>query len=278
VHSPSEADAPARPRPGTLRRLAAGAWHVAGGFAFLLRRPGLWPLALAPTVLTAAGLFGGLILGLYAIRGVESVFRGSLAGLPELASVVVTLALWAGTLAAGLLLGLAVALLLSAPATERLSRRVERLAGGVAPERDQGLAWEAAQALRGSLYFLAAMPAVFALNLVPAVGPLAGALWGAHALAHQLADAPLTRRGFDFRARRAWHRDWRPESIGFGLAGLVVLIVPGANLLLGPALAVGGTLLVIELQTHAPAQAVVSRGGGAQAASAAVEQTAGETG
>lgn len=251
----SEASPPSseRARPGLARRLAAGAWHIPGGLLFLARRPRLWLLALVPLVLTAAGLVGGLILGLYAIRAVESAFGRLIAALPEIPSVLVTVALWAGTLAAGALLGLAGALFLSAPAIERLSWRVEHLVGGVAPAAGRGLRWELSQALRGSLYFLAAAPAVFALGLLPLVGPVAGALWGAHALAHQLTDAPLTRRGLDFRARRAWHRAWRPESLGFGLGGLVTLLVPGANLLLGPALAIGGTLLVIELQSHARA-------------------------
>lgn len=266
----SESAAPSHSRPGALRRLAAGAWHVPAGFVFLLRRPGLWHLSLVPVALTTAGLFGGLIVGLYAIRGVESAFGRFVAGLPELAGVVVTLALWVGTLAAGMLLGLALALLLAAPATERLSRRVERLMGGVVRRNEQSLARDVAQALRGSLYFPAAVPAIFVLNLLPVLGPLAGALWGAHALAHQLTDAPLTRRGFDFRARRAWHRDWRPESLGFGLAGLAALVVPGANLLLGPALAVGGTLLVIELQSHAaPAPAADAHGPAEQPAESA---------
>jgi CysZ protein len=234
-------------RPGVLRRAAAGAWHIVGGFVFLLRRPALWPLAAAPVVVTGFALFGGLILGLYAIRTVESTFARVLARLPEWGDLIVTLALWVGTLAACLLLGLAVALLLTAPLTERLSRRVESLVGGVVPAGDKGWAWELTQALRASLFFLAAAPGVFLLNLIPVLGPVAGALWGAYALAHQLTDAPLTRRGCDFRTRRAWHREWRPESLGFGLAGLVALVVPAANLLLGPALAVGGTLLVIEL-------------------------------
>lgn len=233
--------------PRAWRRVAGGAWHVVGGFAFLLRRPALWPLALAPVLVTALLLFLGLILGLFGIRAVESTFASLLARLPEWADLIVTLALWAGTLVAGLLLGLAVALLLTAPLCERLSRRVERLAGGATLEADKGWRWEVLQSLRGALYFLAAAPGILLLNLVPVLGPLAGALWGAHALAHQLTDAPLTRRGLDFRARRAWHRAWRAESLGFGLAALVALVVPAANLLLGPALAVGGTLLVIEL-------------------------------
>jgi uncharacterized protein involved in cysteine biosynthesis len=85
------------------------------------------------------------------------------------------------------------------------------------------------------------------------VGPVAGTIWGAHALAFQQTDVPLARRGRDFRSRRAWHRRYRAESIGFGLAGLVTLIVPLANLLIGPALAVGGTLLVIEFEEGLPA-------------------------
>ena len=36
--------------------------------------------------------------------------------------------------------------------------------------------------------------------------------------------------------------------MGFGLAGMVVLLVPFANLLLGPALVAGGTLLVLDLE------------------------------
>jgi uncharacterized protein involved in cysteine biosynthesis len=36
--------------------------------------------------------------------------------------------------------------------------------------------------------------------------------------------------------------------MGFGLSGLVLLIVPCANFLLGPALVVGGTLMVLELE------------------------------
>ena len=38
------------------------------------------------------------------------------------------------------------------------------------------------------------------------------------------------------------------SSLGFGLAGMVTLVVPFANFLLAPALAVGGTLLVLELE------------------------------
>jgi uncharacterized protein involved in cysteine biosynthesis len=52
----------------------------------------------------------------------------------------------------------------------------------------------------------------------------------------------------DFGQRRAWHRQYRPESMGFGLVGLALLFVPLANFLLASALTVGGTLMVLELE------------------------------
>jgi uncharacterized protein involved in cysteine biosynthesis len=115
-------------------------------------------------------------------------------------------------------------------------------------EPEGGWKWELLQSFKGALYFLGAAPGVLLLSLIPLVGPPLGILWGAHALALQQTDVPLARRGMGFSARRAWHRRWRAESLGFGLAGLVTLLVPLANFLLAPALAVGGTLLVLELE------------------------------
>ena len=86
------------------------------------------------------------------------------------------------------------------------------------------------------------------VRLIPLLGPPLGLLWGAHSMAFQQTDMPLARRGMDFGQRRAWHRQYRPESLGFGLVGLVFLIVPLANFFLAPALTVGGTLMVLELE------------------------------
>jgi uncharacterized protein involved in cysteine biosynthesis len=162
--------------------------------------------------------------------------------------IVLYLALLAGTLAAGVITGLAVALLLAAPVLERLSHKVEAYVRVDVIEPDGGWRWELLQSFKGALFLLAAAPLVLVLSLIPLVGPPLGLLWGAYALALQQTDVPLARRGMAFGARRAWHRKWRAESLGFGLAGLVTLVVPFANLLLAPALAVGGTLLVLELE------------------------------
>ena len=260
---------------GRLVRTAAGAWHVPAGFGFLLRRPRLWPLSLLPALLTGGLLVAGFFAGWFTIPHVAAFFSGAVARTPELLGVIITVALWLGTVAAGMAVGLALALFLSAPLLELLSARVERLITGNVPARSRGLFWEAVQAFRGALYFLAAAPAAFFISLVPLLGPPLGALWAAYALAHQLTEAPLVRRGLDFAQRRAWHRTWRAESTGFGLGGVAVLLVPFANLLLGPVLAVAGTLLVIELEGTEPPGPPEAAGDPSEPGPAATDETAG---
>jgi uncharacterized protein involved in cysteine biosynthesis len=235
--------------PGALRRAAAGAFFVPAGLFLVLRKPRLWPYTVLPASMTAAAMVGGFVLGLFAIPGIESVFAHRLEHAQPWFRVGALVAIWITCLGSGLLLGLALALLLTAPILERFSRRVERIVRGNAADQNKGLGWEVGQSVRGAAYFLAAAPGVFLVGLIPLVGPVLGAIWGAHALSFQQTDAPLTRRGLSFDARRHWHRRWRPESLGFGLAGLVTLLVPLANLLLTPALTAGATLFVLELDS-----------------------------
>lgn len=238
--------------PGALRRAAAGAFFVPAGFFLVLRKPRLWPYAVLPAFVAVAFMTAGFVLGLFAIPGIEALFAPRFERVPLLLRVPALVAIWITCLGSGLLLGLALALLVTAPILERFSRRVERVVRGRAGDHDQGLGWEVGQSVRSAAYFLAAAPGVFLVGLVPLVGPVLAALWGAHALAFQQTEAPLTRRGLSFDSRREWHRRWRPESLGFGLAGLVTLLVPLANLLLAPALTAGATLLVLELESPDP--------------------------
>lgn len=237
----------ARTAPGMLRRAAAGAWHVPGAFGFLLRRPRLVPLAAVPALLAVGCVGGGLVAGTYAGPSIEAAFTPAPGRVPEALGALLAVTVWVATLTASLALGLALALLLAAPVLDLLSRETERLQRGEAVDASRGLPWEVGESLRSALYFLAAAPFVFLLGLVPLVGPPLSALWAARALSFQLTEPTLVRRGLGFAERRAWHRRWRPESMGFGLLALLALIVPCANLLLVPALVVGGTRLVLEL-------------------------------
>ncbi len=247
-----EGDVPTRP--GVLRRAAAGAWHAAAGFGFLLRHPSLWTLALLPGVLASFLLACGLFAGIYAIPQFEAAILPDRQGLSDWLELPLLLSLWGGVALAGLITGLAIALVVSAPLLERLSWRVEEGVQG-SPELAQPPRWKLVGSLTGTLYLAVLMPGVLLLGVVPLLGPALGGLLGAHALVFQLAEGPLARRGLDLSARRAWHRRWRAESLGFGLAGVAALLAPGVNILLAPtlapALAAGAALMVSELELSA---------------------------
>ncbi|HEY6555456.1 MAG TPA: hypothetical protein VI669_19015, partial [Vicinamibacteria bacterium] len=51
-----------------------------------------------------------------------------------------------------------------------------------------------------------------------------------------------------FAHKKIWHLRWRAEVVGFGLAALVALLIPLLNAFLPPALAVGATRLVLDLE------------------------------
>lgn len=227
-----------------------------------MRRPALWGLAILPAVLAGILLVAGVTAGLYAAPSAEAALAPGRGTLPDWLSLAIAVALWLGMMVGGAIAGFALALLLAAPLLDRLSRRVEAIVRNEVPEPGAGLRREAMQSLSAALYFMAAAPGVIALGLLPLVGPLLGTLWGAHALALQETDGTLSRRGLSFDARREWHRRWRPESLGFGLAGLVALAVPLANLLLAPALAVGATRLVLELEALTVAAEAAARESG----------------
>lgn len=235
-------------RPHPLRRAAAGAWHTFSGVWFLLRHPGLWPLAALPAALAVGGIVGGALLGTFSAGWLESTVLPAQGRMNPVASLLLTMTYWSGAMAAGVLIGLGIALLLAAPALDALSRRVEERQNGGLPAAGAGLRWELAESAKATLYFLAAAPIVLLLSLVPLVGAPLALLWGGHALALQQTDPALTRRSLSFTQRRRWHGRFRPESLGFGAAGLLLLLVPVANLLLVPALTVGATRLVMELE------------------------------
>jgi uncharacterized protein involved in cysteine biosynthesis len=238
--------------PGRAHRVAAGAWHVIGGFLFLVRHARLWPIAALPGLLCLFLVGVGGAIGLLSLASVEGLIAPRYAHLSSGWQFAMMLAVWTATIALGVLAGLGLSLLLGAPILDHLSRRTEELLLPVAPDRSRGLRWELLQSFRSALFFVAMLPLSFAVGLLPFVGPPLQFTWAAHALASQQSDGPLLRRGLAAEERRRWRRDWRFELLGFGAAGLVTLIVPFANVLLAPGLAVGMARLVVELEALGP--------------------------
>ena len=146
-----------------------------------MRNPACWPLAVLPALLAAGGILLGVVLGAFSIRWFESVLprQGSMS---PIASLLLTLAFWAGAMAAGILAGLAVALMLAAP-VDALSRRVEVRQNGGAPAARSRPSLGDPRGLRGPRLLPGAAPVVLIVSLIPLVGAPIALLWGSHALA-----------------------------------------------------------------------------------------------
>lgn len=235
------------PRPLTpLVRFLAGVSYIPGGAMFLLRNPRLWPVAISPLIVAAVLLMIGIFSGAFwAGRVEQSLFGGSLRASPAWFSFVVVTGLWAGSLAAGAILALAFAFALLGPLFEKLSQRVEELSG-LTVRGSKGLHWELVQSVKTAAYFALSAPIAILLGLIPFLGPVLALAFTGHRVAFQSTDSVLLRRGMDFLERQAFHHRFRPETLGFGVAS--VLLFPLMTVLAVPVFVVAATRLVNDLE------------------------------
>lgn len=239
---------------GFFPRLLAGAALPPRGLSYLAARRALWPYAAVPALLTLAGVVAMLVSGV----PLAGWLLGLLWARPE---AWLWLALWwlaqaAIWLVLLVLAAFAVPTVLSAPATDLLSARVERLELG-AGEGEGGLGRALAETWRGMANALARLVPfaavhllLLALLLVPVLNvayPPLAFLWTARWTAVEYLDLPMARHLHRLGEVRAALRSVRPLGLGFGGVLALALIVPFANLLVVPTGAVAGTLLYCEL-------------------------------
>ena len=232
-------------RPGRVRRMAAGAWHLPAGVLFLMRHASLWPVAALPAFVGVLLLFLGAALALLGLGSIEQAMAPIYARLPHDLSFALAVTLWMATLVSGAVAGLAVSLLITAPLLDHLSLRTEVLLRGSATNRTPGRRWEAWRPFKTSLLLVGATPLSLALGVLPLVGLPLQLGWIAQVLATQQSEGPLTRCGLDSAARQQWRREWRWECLGFGVAGFLAILVPFA---VAPSLAAGMACLVLEIE------------------------------
>ena len=233
-----------------LRRFGMGAWQIPAALLFLIKRPGLWPFVLLPAAAVAALVVSGLLGGAWLAPHVQEAMAPG--ERPLWIEGPAALGAWLVTPLFFGFVGFACALALTAPLLDQLSREVERRERGRVEDAERGLRWDLAQSLRALAYFGLRAPGILLLGLIPVIGPLLAALWAGHAMAVNQTDGVLARHGLEFEARRAWHRSLRLESLGFGLAAVWTLLIPIANLLLLPLLAIGATRLVLSVDAMRP--------------------------
>jgi CysZ protein len=224
------------------------------GAGLLLGTPRLWPLVLAPFVLSLLA-FCGIVAGAIALRDrwmallpvTGEWLRGALALVAELALA-----------ATAYFLYLPLAALIAAPFNESIAETVEKLKTGREPPafslgrfaRDfvRSIVHEVRSLLR---YLFLATVLVIASFVVPVVGAAVALVGGmylaARFAAYDALDATLSRWGFDFERKLELLRGRRALCLGLGavVAGLLALPIAGA--LAMPAGAAGGALLALEI-------------------------------
>jgi CysZ protein len=219
------------------------------GIGTIMARPRLWPLAATPTVLLIAAIAGGGVAARHvydaAARALARAMGSSWIGVASAA---------ASRWLIGLALALAVLLIatlvvppVSAPFMDALAARVD-----ARREVDEPLLRRVVRSVRvalvGLVLVLVPQGLFWVLSLaVPALAPVWAALGLAVAalgLAYDALDWALARRGLGVRARLRWMWTHRGRAAGLGLATWVIALVPGLQIVLLPAIVIGGVAVV----------------------------------
>ena len=236
---------------------ARGAGYALRGASFVIARPRLWLLLIAPFVLSMLALAA---LGYEALHTRAQVVHlltphgwlGTILG-PILSTLYILAAI-----VVAYFVFLPVASLLSSPFNELLAERVEEIELGLhgppfnllrlLRELGQALVHETRKFLRW--VFLALGVLAFTL-LLPGLGAIIGLIGGfliaARFAAYDALDATLSRRGWSYERKVAFLRQHRALTLGLGGAIAALMLVPIVNALALPFGAAGGALLVHDV-------------------------------
>jgi CysZ protein len=223
------------------------------GARWIVAHQEAWPLVAAPAALHA--VLGAAVLWLCFVV-VPAWFRSALPA-PEGASyllwLIPYLLLIAAVLVAGLVVVYVVGGLLLLPFVDLLSRQVERVEVGGAPDDDgwrdvaRDLLQSVAHSLLAAGLWLVGNLLLMLLYAVPVLGELlhmaGGAMLSALLIARELIDAPLSRRRLGFWAKLAVLRRHLWYWWGAGAVTGLLLFVPFLNLVVLPAAVAGATLV-----------------------------------
>jgi CysZ protein len=132
---------------------------------------------------------------------------------------------------------------MTSPWLDMLAARTEGLAGHDVPENQASWVSQIVQSLastvRPLLGLLALGLVAAACLVVPVIGQVAATLiWGyagIRFLNYEMLDVPASRRQWAFSRRRELMREERWYYLGFGLAAMLLMLVPALNVLVLPA-------------------------------------------
>ena len=233
-----------------------------------LKRHRLWGMATASiliNILLLVALIGGALYYLVPYLDVvtasmvawagDSAFWGYLIGA---LSWVLWIVAFPAIIVANFLVLVLVGQAVASPFLDTLSEQVEnRVLGTIPAPFGVGRGIKTVIVALGDLFwgvlFLVMVNApLLVLGFVPVLGTGLAAVisfgFSALLLAHEFMGLPLTRQLVSYRQR--WSHVWRHKwlALGMGASTMLLLAIPGINLVLLPLAAVGGTLMYCDLR------------------------------
>ncbi len=239
-------------RPGFF----AGIRALAGGVSFVITSPSVWGLSAVPLIVFAAHAIG---LGWLGVVLAEKAATALVGTSPAALAVVGRWFVGAVVVVAALLIAVIVAFSLAQPlsgwALDGIVRAQERALGaGEWPPQPRLTSFLRSVVVTGGALLVGA-PLIGALTLVGVLVPAAAVVTfplklvvSAWLVAWDLLDYPWSGRGLGVRARLRWLASHAGCAFGFGLAAALLLLVPGAGLVLLPAGVAGGARLVVAVE------------------------------
>jgi CysZ protein len=224
----------------------AGAGAFFEGVGFVVGTPRTWPRAMVPMAM-ALVLVGGLGVG--GVIGAEAYAHHALGD--GFGAGLLGVLLAAGAIVLAVVIGVSLAQPLSGWALDGLVREQDR-GMGVPPAPEQPMGHAALRSLASALLAIAAgLPLIVLLTLLGWIVPPAAVVTlplkvvvASLLLAWDLLDYPLGLRGVGIGARIGWCMRNFGAMLGFGLAAMVVFVVPGLGLLALPCGVAGAARLV----------------------------------
>ncbi|XRQ11327.1 EI24 domain-containing protein [Actinomadura welshii] len=271
---------PPAAKPSGVKDLFNGAGYLLRGLGWVARRPGQWLFGLIPALIVLAVYGAALVFLAFQIDDLAGWVTGFADGWSDAvrtsARVVAGIAIFGAALFLALVTFTAVTLLVGDPFYEAIAVRVEESQGGAPPDPEVPLLVSIGRALKDTLILgvvaLAFAVVFFAGGFIPLLGqtvvPVVAGLVSGYFLAGELTSVALDRRGILRKERFARLRANRPLAVGFGVATVVVFLIPLGAVLAMPGAVAGGTLLARErLAGDPPAEeALVTPGDGGPAA------------
>jgi CysZ protein len=242
------------------RDLFDGAACLLRGLGIFVATPALWPIGLLPALLALLVLIVlvvGFVAALPAVVGAVTPFAiGWNPADRDTLRLLVGLVLAVGAVWLAMISYTALALAMGQPFYEAISRRIDVHEGGLPVGEQARRPWRAVgRALRDGLLLVTLTAGLsvglLAFGFVPLIGqtavPVLGACVTGFFLAVELTSVALERRGLGLAERLAllWRR--RLLALGFGLAALVLFLIPLGAVLAMPGAVAGGTLLARRL-------------------------------